>query len=242
MIRRFFSTQIKEANSVATRRGLDYAQPKSPFVPFSPSELAVKAASPASTTPSRTPFQMMKLPLTHLLAPIVGKGQAKRIARDIEGLFDFPGLPPSIPPSLSVQVLEREAGDNKPFRAKVLVADPAAIVKIEVIKNSLSGQSSMMISSDLSSTTRSNGHLVNLSSKSESLILLPSWVDASSLSASSSANGKEIFVEAKPMIMKVSIPKLTEAVPNSASTIASAASSNVTTPPSEWKDGWSAGQ
>jgi len=269
--RRFFASNISQSKasipvSHTTRRGLDYASPKSPFVPSSLAEIAVKPSPPTSSPPTtqRTPFQMMKLPLTQLLAPIVGKGSAKKIARDMEGLFSksFPPLSPSLPSlppfsshsSLNVQVLEREAGDNKPFRAKATIADPAANVKVEVIKNSLSGLSSMIISSDLSSTTHSDdrrvdGQLFKLSrftkQREASIVPLPSWVDAATLSASSIADGKEILIEAKPLSAKSSddsvIPKMTEAVPISSSTMASPASIDSTSTPPEWKDGWMVG-
>ena len=274
--RRFFASNISQNKasipvSHTTRRGLDYAPPKSPFVPSSPAEIAVKP--PTSSPPTqRTPFQMMKLPLTQLLAPIVGKGPAKKIARDMEGLFSksFPPLPSTSPSmnrplfnplssfsslsSLNVQVLEREAGDNKPFRAKATVTDPAATIKVEVVKNSLSGLSSMIISSDLSSTTHSDdrrvdGQLVKLSrftkQREASMIPLPPWVDAATLSASSIADGKEILIEAKPLSAKSSnnnmIPKMTEAVPISSSTMASPASIDLSSTPPEWKDGWMVG-
>ena len=191
---------------------------------------------------------------------------------DMEGLFSksFPPLPSTSPSmnrplfnplssfsslsSLNVQVLEREAGDNKPFRAKATVTDPAATVKIEVVKNSLSGLSSMIISSDLSSTTHSDdrrvdGQLFKLTrftkQREASMIPLPSWVDAATLSASSIADGKEILIEAKPLSAKSSnnnmIPKMTEAVPISSSTMASPASIDLSSTPPEWKDGWMVG-
>ena len=100
---RFFShTRIPVSY---TTHGLDYGKPKSPYVPLSSSEtlpvsrVGVEKVQVPSINHHSTPFQMMKLPLTQLLAPIVGKGQAKKITRDMEGLFSL-----STPPFLPTQV------------------------------------------------------------------------------------------------------------------------------------------
>jgi len=112
----------------------------------------------------------------------------------------------------------------------------------------------MIISSDLSSTTHSDdrrvdGQLFKLSrftkQREASIVPLPSWVDAATLSALSIAGGKEILIEAKPLGAKSSdnsvIPKMTEAVPISSSTMASPASTDSSSTPPEWKDGWMVG-
>lgn len=269
---RFFShTRIPVSY---TTHGLDYGKPKSPYVPLSSSETLpvsrvgvekVQVPSAPSVNHHSTPFQMMKLPLTQLLAPIVGKGQAKKITRDMEGLFSLstppflpthvssfiastsPSSPSSPSPSLNLRVLDQESLSKQQFfRVKATISDPAAIVKVEVLKSSNpsfsnSNSASLLVSVESSSSShQEGGNSVKMShfikQREVNAIPLPDWVDPETLTATSISNGREILMEAKTK--KTPPPKMLDAVPITSSI--SSTPSEMTTPP-EWKDGWMVG-
>jgi hypothetical protein len=258
---RFFShTRIPVSY---TTHGLDYGKPKSPYTPLSSSEtlpvsrVGVEKVQFPSVNHHSTPFQMMKLPLTQLLAPLVGKGPAKKIAHDMEGLLSLstpPFLPtqvslssssslsPSSPsPSLNLRVLDQESlSKQQSFRIKATVSDPAAIVKVEVLKSSNASTSLLVSLEKNSSSHQERGNSVKMShfikQREVNSIPLPDWVDPETLTATSISNGHEIIIEAKT---KKSLPtKMLDAVPITSSI--SSTPSEMTTPP-EWKDGWMIG-